>query len=113
MKKVNDKKPFTNVQLRNLSPEESKIIKDVMKITNESRASQALLKAAKQHPQMIIDRAKDNNRIRDLEQQNVYLKKLLEKHLSHENSGQDLKKEMKEMIIKMDKTIDVRQTRIG
>jgi len=44
------KQKFTSVLFRDLSPEESKLIHDTMKLLDESTATKALLKAAKGLP---------------------------------------------------------------
>jgi len=113
MKKVKDKKPFKSIQLRDLSPEDSKVIKDAMKVTNEKRASQALLKAAKQLPGFIIDRAKQSNIIRDLELQVKQLKTALWNQVNHQKNGDDLNKQMTTLLKDMNNEVDKRQTRIG
>jgi len=113
MKKVNDNKPFRSVQLRDLTPEDSKVIKEAMKITNEKRASQALLKAAKQLPGFIDGRIKQGKLIDKLSIQNNYLKHTIEKHIDHHEEGVDLQQKMRILITKMNKELDTTHTRIS
>jgi len=112
MKRVNDKKPFKTIQLRDLSEKDSNVIKEVMKLTNEKRASKALLKAAAKIPVLLKHSEALENTVGNLELQNKKLQGSINRYLEHQTTGSELHKNMRKLIDEINKTIDTRQTTI-